>query len=169
VAETTVRNSMFSFPAMVPSPQNRNVVSSSFPFALCFKHGVSPGYCPAFLFGRFVTTAARLVHSTVRSLFIPVPGQPTTCPPFNEKIHDWSELILTATLVNPSAAPFPQKTAEMFQQYGVVRIHHRRRISILLYAGGTSTQETNGMVPGSVKKAQVQEERDPAKLIPLSI
>lgn len=77
-----------------------------------FKHGVSPGYYLTFVFGGFVTTTARLVRSTVRPLFIPVPGQPATPPSFNKRIYDWSGIILTTMLVNYAAAPFMLLTVE---------------------------------------------------------
>ena len=64
------------------------------------------------MFGGFVTTAARLVRSTVRPLLIPVPGQPITSPSFNKRIYDWSGVILTAMLMNYAAAPFMLLTVE---------------------------------------------------------
>ncbi|KAF9649614.1 MBOAT-domain-containing protein [Thelephora ganbajun] len=75
-------------------------------------HGVSPGYYLTFVFGGFVTTAARLVRSAVRPLLIPVPGQPTTSPSFNKRIYDWSGVVLTAMLMNYAAAPFMLLTVE---------------------------------------------------------
>lgn len=71
-----------------------------------FQHGVSPGYYLTFAFGGFVTTAARLVRSTVRPLLIPVPGQPATSRSFNKKIYDWSGVALSIMIVNYAAAPF---------------------------------------------------------------
>ena len=71
-----------------------------------FQHGVSPGYYLAFVYCGFMTNAARLVRSTIRPLFIPVPGQPATSPSFNKKIYDWSGTLLTILLVNYAAAPF---------------------------------------------------------------
>ena len=59
-----------------------------------------------------MTTAARLVRSNVRPLLIPVPGQPVTSPSINKKIYDWTGILLTAMIMNYSAAPFMLLTVE---------------------------------------------------------
>jgi len=113
-------------------------------------HGVSPGYYLTFAFGGFVTTAARLVRSSVRPLLIPVPGQPMTPPSFNKKIYDWSGVVLTAMLMNYAAAPFMLLTIgdslECFSRvawYGYTIVGGSL---FFFYAGGTR----------SLKKAQAK-------------
>ena len=112
------------------------------------QHGVSPGYYLTFVFGGFVTTAARLVRSTVRPLLIPVPGQPATPPSFNKKIYDWSGVILTTMLVNYAAAAFMLLTVEdsleCFSRVGWYGYAIVGGALFFFYAGGTR----------SLKKAQ---------------
>lgn len=68
-----------------------------------FWHGIAPGYYLTFIFGGFITAAARLCRSGFRPLVLPSPGAPTTTV---KRIYDLAGSLASILLLNYVAAPF---------------------------------------------------------------
>ncbi|KAI6004231.1 MBOAT, membrane-bound O-acyltransferase family-domain-containing protein [Pisolithus albus] len=68
-----------------------------------FWHGIAPGYYLTFVFGGFITAAARLCRSGFRPLVLPSPGAPTTTV---KRIYDLAGSLASVLLLNYVAAPF---------------------------------------------------------------
>ncbi|KAG6328886.1 hypothetical protein ID866_10203 [Astraeus odoratus] len=68
-----------------------------------FWHGIAPGYYLTFLFGGFITTAARLCRAGFRPLVLPPPGAPPTTV---KRVYDLLGTLASITLLNYVAAPF---------------------------------------------------------------
>ncbi|KAG6813196.1 hypothetical protein H0H92_013316 [Tricholoma furcatifolium] len=72
-------------------------------FTSAFWHGIAGGYYLTFLMGGFITTAARLVRSSVRPLLLPAPGQPQSA--FKE-LYDLVGTLTSVLILNYTASPF---------------------------------------------------------------
>jgi lysophospholipid acyltransferase len=68
-----------------------------------FWHGIASGYYLTFIFGAFVTKAARLCRAGFRPLVLPPPGAPITV---TKRVYDFLGTFLSILLVNYAAAPF---------------------------------------------------------------
>ncbi|KAI6035589.1 MBOAT, membrane-bound O-acyltransferase family-domain-containing protein [Pisolithus orientalis] len=68
-----------------------------------FWHGIAPGYYLTFLFGGFITAAARRCRSGFRPLVLPSLGAPTTTA---KRVYDLIGSIASILLLNYAATPF---------------------------------------------------------------
>ncbi|KAK2462342.1 hypothetical protein APHAL10511_005648 [Amanita phalloides] len=126
-------------------------------FTSAFWHGIAGGYYLTFMFGGFVTTAARLVRAGVRPLLLPGPDeQPSTA----KQLYDLGGIVLSIMIVNYAAAPFmllsvkdSLTTWSRLGWYGHVIIFGAM---VFFYGGGTKyfrrLQKEKGIAP-SVKQS----------------
>ncbi|KIJ70373.1 hypothetical protein HYDPIDRAFT_143668 [Hydnomerulius pinastri MD-312] len=68
-----------------------------------FWHGIASGYYLTFVFGGFITSAARMCRSGFRPLVLPPPGAPTT---LTKRVYDFLGTFLSILLLNYVATPF---------------------------------------------------------------
>ena len=135
--------------------------------ALCFQHGIAPGYYLAFFFFAFVQTSARLARSYIRPILLPanyvwVRGGPP--PPLTraKMAYDYLGMFATVMLTNYGAVPFMLLTIyDSFVAWNNVVWYGHFLVAgalIFFYFGGTVLLTQIQAV--RVKQAGYQMERD---------
>ena len=97
------------------------------------------GYYLAFLFGGFITTAARLCRSNLRPLVLPAADSPKT--PLTKRTYDFLGMVVTVLLVNFATAPFVLMNVKdsllAWQRLGWYGIWIVGGALLFFYAGGS--------------------------------
>jgi lysophospholipid acyltransferase len=72
----------------------------------------------AFIFFGFITTLGRLARSSIRPLFVPVPGDVTsTSPTFAKRVYDVAGIVATIMMINYGAGAFMLGTVESSSEF----------------------------------------------------
>ncbi|KIM67664.1 hypothetical protein SCLCIDRAFT_20710 [Scleroderma citrinum Foug A] len=103
-----------------------------------FWHGIAFGYYLTFVFGAFVTTAARLCRAGFRPLVLPPPGAPTTTA---KRVYDILGTVVTVLLVNYATMPFIlldlKDSLEGWRQFGWYGFWMVGSALVFFFAGGS--------------------------------
>ncbi|KDR74386.1 hypothetical protein GALMADRAFT_250302 [Galerina marginata CBS 339.88] len=124
-------------------------------FTSAFWHGIASGYYLTFLMGGFITAAARQARANFRPLLLPPASNPNASPSFLKHVYDLLGIVLSAMILNYTAAPFILLTAtdsittwNRLGWYGHVIVMGGL---VFFYAGGASyfrgLQKKRGLLP----------------------